>query len=84
MVFSQINKLVSVSETSTVNTHILHKTSKSIIAEVHPSSTMLPGKRPSITILVSKIWKFPQIQWSHLTYWMIDSFKTPDPPLIEQ
>ena len=58
MVFPQINKPVSVSETSTVNTHILHKTSKSIIAEAHPNSTMLPGKRTSMIILVSEICKF--------------------------
>ena len=55
----QINNLVSPS----VNSQIVDKTSKPVIAEVHPSNNILRGKRPSMTILASEIFKLTLI-WS--------------------
>ena len=55
-----------ISGTSEVNTQGIDETSNSIIAEIHPSNTILPGNSPSIVILVSEIGKFDQIWWSEL------------------
>ena len=51
----------SISRTSTLNTQSVHKTSKSIIGEIHPSNTISFEKRPSITILVSEICKLTHL-----------------------
>ena len=49
-----------ISETSTVNTQSVHKTSKSVIAEMNLTNTTSPVKRPSVAILTSEIFKFAQ------------------------
>ena len=49
-----------ISETSTVNTQSVHKTSKSVIAEMNLTNTTSPVKRPSVAILPSEIFKFAQ------------------------
>ena len=41
-----------------VNNQSVHKTSKSIIAKIHPNNTILPRKRPSMDSLASEISKF--------------------------
>ena len=71
-----------ISETSTVNTQSVHKTSKSVIAEMNLTNTTSLVKRPSMAILPSEIFKFAQDWWSKfLNYFMIHSLKTLDSPL---
>ena len=50
-----------ISRRSTLNTQSVHKASKSIIVEIHPSNTILLGNRPSIAILSSEVCKVTQI-----------------------
>ena len=45
----------------TVKIQSVHKISESIIVEIDFSNTKLPGKRPSMAILTSKIWKYAHI-----------------------
>ena len=53
-----------ISGTLEVNNQGIDKTSNSIIAEIHPKNTKIPGKSPSTVNLVSEIGKFAQICWS--------------------
>ena len=46
------------------------------------NNTILPGKRPSMTILASEICKFARIRWSAFwTCFMIHTYKILDQPL---